>query len=1069
MTNSRNIIHTVTERKRRILVVDDEMINREILGEYLNQDYEVLFACDGAEAMEVIRTNKDTLSLVLLDLLMPVMSGKEVLTRVREDPELAGIPVIVITSDQESEVECLKLGAIDFIPKPYPQPDVVLARVLRTIELSEDKVIISSTERDSLTGLYNKEFFYQYAEQMDIHNRETEMDAVMIDVSHFHLINERYGKEYGDTVLRRIAERILEKLRETGGIACRKEADTFLIYSPHRSDYKEVLDELSSGLSGNADSENRIRLRMGVYSCVDKTVDMERRFDRAKVAADTVRGSFTKTIGIYDDTMREKEIYAEQLIEDFPRAIEENQFLVYYQPKYDVRPARPVLYSAEALVRWQHPELGMISPGVFIPLFEDNGLIQRLDLYVWREAARQIREWRDKLGFAVPVSVNVSRIDLYDPDLLPTLQQILADNGLAPDELKLEITESAYTQDSQQIIATVTALRAVGFQIEMDDFGTGYSSLNMLSTLPIDALKLDMQFIRNAFKEGGNTRMLEVIIDIAAYISVPVIAEGVETEDQMRALKTMGCDLVQGYYFSKPLPPADFEPFLLEGRKVRAELEASRKEEKETAEKQKLDAILKERTESTGHPVTELSEQIQRRPEQGERRKQEEKGIPLRVMNVIFTIIAIIAAAALFYSDSMVNRGFSRLEEASDRYIAAQQGASNMEIGSDYLTDRVRSFVFTGNIQYMKDFFEEIEVTQRREQALAGLEALLEGNGASAYESLAEALRLSNELVLRENLAMRLTVEAGDYDEADIPAVIADMELDEQYRNMSREEKIRKAEELVFDDYYIGHKEQIRANVKKCTENLLLSSRDELDRASVRMSSLLRTQSIMTALMLVVVLVQVAFISSQVRKPLTQMVAQMRAQHPVSPTGAEELRFVTRTYNEILLENKKAHAQLSYDASHDALTGLYNRGAYEMLLRSVDLDHIALIMVDVDSFKTINDTYGHDVGDQVLKRVADILRHSFRSVDVICRIGGDEFIVIMTRANSSMNQIVQNKISQANRLLQNPKDGIPPASLSVGVAFSDRKNPQGDIFKDADLALYEAKNAGKGRCKIYGS
>ena len=549
--------------KRQILVVDDEEINREILGLALEEDYEVLYGADGQEALDLIRLHSDTLSIVLLDLMMPRLSGIEVLKQMRADPATAQIPVMVVTADQTAEIESLDLGALDFIPKPYPQAGIIQARIRRIIELSEDRQIIQSTERDAVTGLYHREFFYRYAEQYDNYHQEQEMDAIVLDVNHFHMINERYGKTFADDVLRRIGERAREAVSDSGGIVCRRAADTFLIYCPHREEYRTILEHASVGLTEDDDKGVRVRLRMGVYARADKSLDIERRFDRAKVAADTVRNSFSRNIGLYDSTLHEQELYAEQLIEDFSAAIRERQFLVLYQPKFDIRPDVPILASAEALVRWKHPKLGMISPGVFIPLFEENGLIPELDAYVWRETARQIREWKDRFGFIVPVSVNVSRVDMYDPRLIPTLAGILVDNQITSGELLLEITESAYTDDFDQIIETVNQLRALGFKVEMDDFGTGYSSLNMISDLPIDALKLDMQFIRNAFKAEKDTRMLEVIIDIADYLSVPVIAEGVETEEQLNALKAMGCDLVQGYFFSKPVPPGEYEVFLM--------------------------------------------------------------------------------------------------------------------------------------------------------------------------------------------------------------------------------------------------------------------------------------------------------------------------------------------------------------------------------------------------------------------------------------------------------------------------------------------------------------------------
>ena len=289
---------------------------------------------------------------------------------------------------------------------------------------------------------------------------------------------------------------------------------------------------------------------------------MERRFDRAKSAADTIRSSLTETVAYYNDDLRQKELDAEQLLDDFRGALTEKQFVVYYQPKYNIQGTEPVLCGAEALVRWKHPERGMVSPGIFIRLFEHNGLVRELDNYVWREAAQQIRRWKDQLGRSVPVSVNVSRIDMMDPELTETLCGLVKENDLDFSDLHLEITESAYTEDSDQIKNIVAGLRNRGFKIEMDDFGSGYSSLNMIITLPIDLLKLDMGFIRSAFSENGDTGMLKIMMAIAGYLSVPMIAEGVETKEQMLTLKDLGCDIVQGYYFSKPVPAEEFEKFM---------------------------------------------------------------------------------------------------------------------------------------------------------------------------------------------------------------------------------------------------------------------------------------------------------------------------------------------------------------------------------------------------------------------------------------------------------------------------------------------------------------------------
>ena len=1041
MLKSHEKFHSSNGR-RLILVADDEAVNRELLGMLLTDEYEIIYAADGRETLDQIQSNKDELSLVLLDLMMPVIPGLDVLKQIKANEELKHIPVIVLTADQDAEIESLSIGAIDYIPKPYPQRGIILARILRAIELSEDRDIIRSTERDHLTGLYNREYFYRYAEQYDQHHKDREMDAIVVDINHFHMINERFGNAYGDQVLRGIGEKIRACVSGMDGIVCRREADTFMVYCPNGIDYQKILDDAAFVLSGDGTDESvnsRVRLRLGVYASVDKGMPVERRFDRAKLAADTVKGSFTKSIGIYDSAMYEHELYAERLVDDFHTALAEKQFQVYYQPKYDIRPGKPALFSAEALVRWQHPKLGLISPGIFIPLFEENGLIQELDRYVWRETAMQIRAWKDAMEFSIPVSVNVSRIDMYDPLLIERFEKILKESGISTDDLFLEVTESAYTQDSEQIIETVNRLREMGFRIEMDDFGTGYSSLNMISALPIDALKLDMQFVRSAFQNQKDTRMLEVIIDIADHLGVPVIAEGVETEEQLVALKDLGCDIVQGYYFSKPVPAEAFEPFLIARKTLSPE------------------ELLPEKPEEEAADVQEEEEQ-----------QPKKRAIHLRATNYIFAIMAFVLAGLLVFSDVMITRSYRRWDDANQRYIEAEHAAAELEAASDYLTESVRSFTVTGKLEDLESYFEEVNVTRRRDKALEDLDRLLEGSNQAAYDNLSSALDYSNELMDLEYQAMRLTQIAFGYSDEEVPGEVSSADPGPGLLSGSTEEMKAAAELLVFDDTYRSYKDHIRENVRLCTEQLIESAGRSVEETGRSTSRMFTVQGILMVLLMLAVLAEVLFITLQVRIPLTQMVDQMRSQEMVTPAGAAELRFVTQTYNEVLEENKMVHNQLSYEASHDMLTGLKNRSAYELFMDNADKEHIALLVIDVDNFKEINDTYGHDTGDRVLQRVAEILSQNFRSVDAVCRLGGDEFVIVMTRANSTMRQLVINKIGRANDQLQHPRDGLPKVSLSVGAAFSDRENPQGDIFKDADTALYRMKQSGRCGCMVYG-
>ncbi len=555
--------------KRKVMVVDDEEINRKILEKILSPEYEVILAENGDEAMALVRENKDTLSIILLDLLMPGTDGFSVLGMIQGDVELKHIPVIVLTSETTAEVQSLKMGAADFIPKPYNVPEVILARIGKTIQLYESIDIVSATQYDELTGLYNKDYFMEYASVIDQYYPDTGMDAIVLDINRFHVLNELYGRAFGDRLLKMIGNSVRGYIMDKKGIACRYNADGFLVYMPHTESPEKLFLAITDHISGEL-NDARMRIRMGIYPEADKKLDLHKRFDRALFACNSVKGDYSRQIACYDTEMHEQEAYNERLAGDMEKALGERQFIVYYQPKFNIQGDEPYLSSAEALIRWKHPELGMISPGKFIPIFEENGMIRRLDRFVWREAARQVAEWKDKYGIAVPVSVNVSRVDLMKPGFVDEITGILKDCGIGPKEYMLEVTESAYTEDSDRIISIVNELRTLGFTIEMDDFGTGYSSLNMLSSLPIDVLKLDMRFVRDIHENEKDLRMVELIVDIAKYLNLKVVAEGVEKKEQYALLKDAGVHIIQGFYFSRPVPDGEFEKFIEErkGKRV---------------------------------------------------------------------------------------------------------------------------------------------------------------------------------------------------------------------------------------------------------------------------------------------------------------------------------------------------------------------------------------------------------------------------------------------------------------------------------------------------------------------
>lgn len=559
----KDIRHYQDNIKRKILIVDDDLNIQESFGELLKNDYEPYHATNGEQALEILRRKDISISLVLLDLKMPVMDGYSLLSIMREDEKLKRMPVIALLDDRSTKSKSLRVGAQDFIIKPYDRSEIILQRVKNMITLAEEGNFILRTENDALTGLATKIYFYEYIKVFDKYNPDIDMDCVVINIKKFHTLNEMLGRRTCDKLLVNIAKALSGLMEDYEGIASRVESDTFYLYISSQDDYQEIILEALDDAIRKFNKIGRIAFKIGVNRKVDKLLTIEKRFDDALGAMRLNKDSLVTTIMVYDQQMHEKELYNEKLVLEFEKSLANKEFVVYFQPKMDITGEEPTMSSAEALVRWIHPEYGVIGPNVFIPLFESNGLIQRLDKYIWNEACAQIKKWKDEFNKTIRVSINVSRVDLFSAHLIDDLLEIIKDNNISIDDIYLEVTESACMEDAKEVTRRVKALKEQGFIIEMDDFGTGYSSLHMVSSLPIDALKIDMSFIRNILSSEKAKRMVQIILEIAKLLNAKTIAEGVESKEQLIALKEMGIDLVQGFYFSKAIPVEEFNELYL--------------------------------------------------------------------------------------------------------------------------------------------------------------------------------------------------------------------------------------------------------------------------------------------------------------------------------------------------------------------------------------------------------------------------------------------------------------------------------------------------------------------------
>lgn len=549
-------------KNKTILVVDDNSLNRKILSKLLSAEgYNILEAENGKIAFDIISNVNNKVDLALLDLSMPVMNGYEFLSKMTETGIIKKVSVIVTTGTDytDTEIQSLKLGASDFITKPY-NADIVRYRVKNIFKLRDNATLINQLEIDRLTGVYNREAFFYHAKRKMLTYPDIKFEIVCSDIENFKLINTKYGMNTADSLLKYIAT-CYQHCAGSHEICGRLGSDNFVILRKKREHKsQEEIGQIYAETYKDAPVKN-FTMKFGIYGVEDSSLPVSSMCDRANMAVASIKHKYGLYYAVYNDSMNQKLEREHQLTDYMEQALKEKQFKLYLQPKHSSNTGE--LAGAEALVRWVHPELGFISPGEFIPLFEKNGFVSKLDRFIWEEVCRVLQQWISDGKKCIPISVNVSRIDFISGNLPEFISNLVDSYNIPHEYIHLEITESAYSENPQQIISDVSSMRNMGFLVEMDDFGSGYSSLNMLAELPIDILKLDMRFIQNKNASNRNSKMtiLNFIIGLSKWLQYPTIAEGVETKDEIELLKTMGCDYIQGYFFSKPVPVPDFETY----------------------------------------------------------------------------------------------------------------------------------------------------------------------------------------------------------------------------------------------------------------------------------------------------------------------------------------------------------------------------------------------------------------------------------------------------------------------------------------------------------------------------
>ncbi len=438
------------------------------------------------------------------------------------------------------------------------------------------------------------------------------------------------------------------------------------------------------------------------------------------------------------------------------------------------------------------------------------------------------------------------------------------------------------------------------------------------------------------------------------------------------------------------------------------------------------------------------------------------KGIRLRRLNTALAVISVVISVLLLLATYRTSAGYLRMRSSTDSYIRLQQNADRLQDASDYLTEQVRCFVVTADDTYLKNYFEEAEITRTRDAAVDTLRSEMEGS--QAYYYLSSAMQNSVDLMNIEYYAMRLVLESEGRNIASYPEALKSVSLTEGTLALSPQEQKDMAVDLVFNRDYRTYKTAITQNIDLSISSLINETERSQTASAEELSKLLLHEQILILLLVVMVFVLLLLTTRLVIRPLIKAVNYITEEQPVPVTGSREFRFLANTYNKIYVSNKEKTVQLEYDASHDALTGCFNRSGYQYIVENTDLSSAALILIDVDNFKQVNDTHGHETGDKVLKNVADLLKGNFRAEDQVCRLGGDEFAIIMGNVNLLHKELISSKIRLINRTLEVPAEGVPPVSISAGASFGNDSKDERTLYREADEALYMIKANGKRDC-----
>ena len=877
--------------------------------------------------------------------------------------------------------------------------------------MPQDEKTTQTTEEEGMLSALGRNGFFRAVEKRLMEEPEVAYDMVCLDIEDYNLLMDRYGEDKCEILYRYILKLVEEVVPEQTIIGRVSESQIGILASHAPFGIHKVLVEKASKTIRNS-IINGVSVKSGVYLNVNHSIEAKTLLFNAMLAVNTIKGHYDVNLAEYDTSIREQVLVRQQVIDNMAEGIQKRQFVAYYQPKYDIVTEEVV--GAEALVRWVHPELGFLTPDKFIDIFEHNGFVHTLDMYMLETVCMDIRRWMDEGKSPVPISVNISQLDFDDENLADEILQVVDRYCIPAELLHFEITESVNASDMEKKKKILKILRDNNFKIELDDFGCGYSSMSALCELPVDILKIDGSLTARMFERNHGAVITGVFLT-ARELEVAVVVEGIETTEQVQELRWKASyikDLmIQGFYFNRPLPKDRFENYLVE----------------------RVETEPEQRAVSIGEDISKIYD------------RSDDTNQMMR--GRMYKALMEVPGTVLYVYDPRADR--MSLE------VQRENGEVKVRVAEHYL-ERLheKNWILYTDLENYIEAIRSVSIYGAPKEVIAN-SIISNGEYRQCRYKFAAVTDYRGVVDRVVGVAERLSEDSDNSIQENMPVGTFRYEADGEQRfdyisrslysmlGFPNEKSFRKHYNNSFKEFV--HPEDVKRVLREIDEQVKDDSTDYCEYRVITANGDVKWLYDRGNLV----------VDEKGKRWFYVAVADLDGYKQAQKKREEDKDKQVKKYKE--------------GATRDRMTGLYNHEYSMRLVQSyMDMGDVgAFFLIDIDNFKQINDTRGHVVGDQVICALADMLQKNFRDVDVVGRYGGDEFVCYMTGVINP-DIVMKKATSIMEKSKQIPIDSQRNLSISVGVvADISRVSKAKELVELADQALYEIKKNGKGNFAVY--